>query len=313
MAVLYIAQGWDLAPWQEAIEQQAPDREARIWPDYGDPTEIDYALVWKPPHGVFKTFPNLKGIFNLGAGVDHLMADRTLPDIPIGRIIDPNMTMRMTEYVVLQVLLHHRQQLLLSEAQRSRKWASINQPAAADVRVGVMGLGVLGGDAAEKLRQLGFRVAGWSRTAKQLAGIECFCGAEQFTAFLNRTDIVVCLLPHTPETEGLLNADAFKALAKDGPLAGPVLINAGRGKVHVETDILHALESDDLHAVSLDVFEQEPLDPGSPLWSHPRAVITPHIASDSDPKSLTTFILRQMKRIEAKKEIEARIDLAQGY
>jgi len=313
MALLYVIEGWDPAPWLAAMRAKAPQRQLRVWPEVGNPEEVEYALVWKPPHGVLKSLPQLKAILCLGAGVDHILTDPDLPDVPIGRIVDPNLTMRMTEYVVFQVLLHHRQHLALAEAQRKHVWAALEQPAACDVRVGVMGLGALGSDAAEKLRMLGFKVAGWSRIAKQIAGIETFSGQDGLKPFLNRTDILVCLLPHTPDTTGLLNAETFKALAKDGPLPGPALINAGRGKIQVEADILAALESGDLHSASLDVFEREPLDPASPLWSHPRVVITPHNASDSDAASLTENVLQQIERFEREGRLENAVDPERGY
>lgn len=313
MALLYVIDGWDPTPWREAMHAQAPDREVRIWPDIKNPEEVEYALVWKPPHGMLRQLPKLKAVLCLGAGVDHIMADPDLPDVPIGRIVDANLTMRMTEYVVLQVLIHHRQQLHLAEAQRNKVWVKINQPAACDVRVGIMGLGVLGQDSAEKLRMLGFDVAGWSRTPKQIDGIACFSGEAELKPFLNRTDILVCLLPHTPETTGLLNMETFAALAQDGALAGPALINAGRGKVQVEADILTALEQGHLYSASLDVFETEPLDAASPLWSHPRVIVTPHIASDSDPASLTINVLAQIEEFERSGVLQSAVDPKRGY
>jgi len=258
--------------------------------------------------------PNLKAIMSMGAGVDFLMDDPTLPNVPLGRIIDPNLTMRMTEYVVLHVLLHHRQQIELLEAQRKGVWhKSLIQPAACDVRVGVMGLGVLGSDAVEKLRSLGFQVAGWSRSPKQIEGVECFAGPEGFKPFLNRTDILVCLMPHTPETHGLMNAAAFRELARDGHLKGPAFINAGRGKIQVEKDILAALDNGDLYSASLDVFEEEPLSPDSPLWRHPRVIITPHNASDSEPEAVTKNILAQIDTFERTGKLTHAVDLKRGY
>lgn len=314
MAILFVLTGWNPAPWKQAIAKLAPERDVRWWPEVGDPADIEYALVWKPPHGALQNMPNLKAIMSMGAGVDFMLDDPTLPDVPLGRIIDPNLTMRMTEYVVFQVLLHHRQHLALAEAQRNKFWYSaLVQPAAADVRVGVMGLGVLGSDAAEKLSLLGFQVAGWSRTPKQIDGVQCFAGEAEFKSFLNRTDILVCLMPHTPETNALLNAAAFRELARDGKLQGPAFINAGRGKIQVEKDILAALDNGDLHAASLDVFETEPLAPTSPLWTHPQVVITPHNASDSEPEAVTVNILKQINGFERTGTLDHAVDLKRGY
>ncbi|WP_137390896.1 2-hydroxyacid dehydrogenase [Rhodoligotrophos defluvii] len=314
MALLYVTSGWDTEAWAAGMAKLAPGRDVRAWPNCGNPDDIEYAFVWKPPHGVLKQFRNLKAIFCLGAGVDHILLDPDLPDVPVGRVVDPDLTMRMTEYVVFHVLLHHRQHLALAEAQKNRVWlASLEQPAACDVRVGVMGLGALGGDAAAKLRQIGFQVAGWSRMPKHLDGIETFSGQDGFKPFLNRTDILVCLLPHTADTTGLLNMDIFKALAHDGRLPGPSMINAGRGKIQIEADILAALDSGVLHSVSLDVFEHEPLDPDSPLWSHPRVVITPHNSADSDATALTGTLLAQLERFERDGVMENQVDPRRGY
>ncbi len=178
-------------------------------------------------------------------------------------------------------------------------WDPIEQWAASAVRVGIMGLGVLGEDAALKLRMLGFQVAGWSRSAKEIDGIDCYSGWDGLDEFLARTDILVALLPLTDETRGILNARLFAKLAKDGPLGGPVLINAGRGGLQMEADILKSLDKGDLFAVSLDVFEKEPLPADSGLWHHPRVTVTPHIAADSDPRSIAAYIVGQIRRYEA--------------
>ena len=179
--------------------------------------------------GELAAFPNLRVIFNLGAGVDALMADRSLPDVPLVRVAVTDLTARMTEYVVLHVLMHHRQELYLRESQREKRWAPKMQWAAGAISVGVMGLGTLGADAADALKRLGFRVAGWSRSPRTIDGIDCFHGEAQIDAFLRRTDILVCLLPLTPETRHILNRALFEKLNRSSPLGAPVLINAGRG------------------------------------------------------------------------------------
>ena len=171
-------------------------------------------LCWKPPRGCSRELPNLKAIFSLGAGVDHLIGDPTLPDLPVVRIVDPDLTMRMTEYVVLQVLMIHRRQRMYDAQQAERRWLDHDQRPASAVSVGIMGLGVLGSDAAEVLRRIGFQVAGWSRTRKSIPGIETFHGTEGLDAFLRRSEILVCLLPHTPATEGILNLACFGAQAR---------------------------------------------------------------------------------------------------
>jgi glyoxylate/hydroxypyruvate reductase A len=288
--------------------------EIRIWPDAGDSADIRYALVWKPPEGMLATLPNLEVIFSIGAGVDHVLGQSNLPDVPLVRFVDPNLTMRMTEYVCLHVLTHHRRMPDYAGLQSRGEWKEFwPQPGANEVRVGVMGLGVLGLDAVEKLKMLGYQVAGWSRSQKQIDGVDCFAGADGLSPFLARTDILVCLLPHTPDTQGMLNAKLIAGLARDGPLPGPVLINAGRGKVQVEADILAALEADELWAASLDVFEEEPLSSKSPLWTHPRIIITPHNASISDDMAVCRYVADQIARYEKGEPLENVVDLKQGY
>ena len=176
-----------------------------------------------------------------------------------------------------------------------------------------MGLGVLGLDAVEKLKMLGYQVAGWSRSQKEIEGIECFSGADGLTPFLARTDILVCLLPHTPDTDGFVNTDLISSLAQDGTLPGPVLINAGRGRVQVEADILSALDDGTLWAASLDVFEEEPLPASSPLWTHPRVVITPHNASISDDRAVCRYVIDQIARHESGQPLQNVVDLKRGY
>jgi glyoxylate/hydroxypyruvate reductase A len=313
MTILLAVSGWEPEAWLACFRAHAGVREVRLAPDIGDPSTIDYACVWKPPAGLLAKLPNLRAIFSLGAGVDHLMGDPTTPDVPVVRIVDPNLTARMTEYVVLHVLLHHRRMKLYEAQQRERIWREHADPAAAEMRVGIMGLGVLGGAAAEALRSLGFHIAGWSRTEKPLTGFETFAGSAGLRSFLARTDILVCLLPLTPDTRGILNYDLFGGLARDGALGGPSLINAGRGGLQIEADILRALDDGTLIGASLDVFEREPLPAESRLWSHPKVYITPHNAAQSDPRALTKYVLTQIDRFERGEPLENVVDRKRGY
>jgi glyoxylate/hydroxypyruvate reductase A len=252
-------------------------------------------------------------IFNLGAGVDALMADRSLPDVPLVRVAVTDLTARMTEYVVLHVLMHHRQELYLRESQRERRWAPKMQWAAGAISVGVMGLGTLGADAADALKRLGFRVAGWSRNPRAIDGIDCFHGEAQFEAFLRRTDILVCLLPLTPETRHILNRALFEKLNGKSPLGAPVLINAGRGALQNEADILQCLDDGTLGAASLDVYATEPLPVDSQFWTHPKVVLTPHNAADTDPDEISKYVAQQIARFEAGGALENVVDRGRGY
>jgi glyoxylate/hydroxypyruvate reductase A len=271
-AILVAVNGPQAGEWLDALRAHAKGRELRIWPDgIGDAGDIAYACVWNPPHGQLAKFPNLKAIVNLGAGVDHLLADPALPRVPVARVAHSDLTARVTEYVVLHVLMHHRRQRLYNAQQRGRLWRVHDQPAASEVSVGVMGLGVIGSSACGALARLGFKVAGWSRTAKSLSGVETFHGNAGLDAFLSRTEILVCLLPRTPDTEGILNLALFRRLKRDGAAGGTFLINAGRGQLQVDADIVTALGEGSLAGCTLDVFPQEPLPSESPLWDHPRS------------------------------------------
>jgi glyoxylate/hydroxypyruvate reductase A len=305
--------GWDPKGWEQRFRALAPQHDIRVWPEnIGDPARVDYACVWQPPHGSLAEFPNLKAIFSLGAGVDDVLGDARLPKVPIVRIVDPDITMRMTEYVALHVLMHHRRQRLYDRQQRVRIWLDQEQPAASDVAVGVMGLGVLGSSAVIMLNRLGFDVAGWSRSEKVMPGIETYHGMIGLQPFLRRTEILVCLLPATEETKGILNLSLFARLRRN-PLIGSYLINAGRGSLQVDADIVAALDDGLLAGASLDVFANEPLPVMSPLWAHPKVTITPHNAAASSPNAIVGNIIRQIDRFELGMALEHVVDRKRGY
>ena len=305
---------WSPERWKIRFTDVCRDRRVILMPVTGfDPAEVSYAAVWKPVPGELAAFPNLKAIFNLGAGVDALMADQSLPNVPLVRVAVDDLTNRMMEYVVLHVLMHHRQELYLRDSQRAKRWTPKNQWQAGAISVGIMGLGTLGVRAAEVLRQIGFRVSGWSRSARQVEGVACFAGYAQLDAFLRQTDILVCLLPLTEETRGILNRDLFAKLNRSSPLGPPVLINAGRGGLQNEADILACLADGTLGAVSLDVFTQEPLPEDSPFWTHPKVVLTPHNAADSDPDEISKYVAQQIARFEAGGALENVVDRGRGY
>src|ERR1700730_12740257 len=219
-------ENWSPERWKSRFGEVCKDRRVLLLPDAAfDPAEIHYAAVWKPAHRELAAFPNLRVIFNLGADVDALMADSSLPKVPLVRVAVGDLTDRMMEYVVLHVLMHHRQEPYLRACQREKRWAPRFQWPASAISVGIMGLGTLGSDAVPALRRLGFRVSGWSRSPKQIDGIECFRGEAQLAAFLQRTDILVCLLPLTPDTRHILNRKLFASLSRNSPMGAPVLIN----------------------------------------------------------------------------------------
>ncbi|MDE2383871.1 MAG: glyoxylate/hydroxypyruvate reductase A [Alphaproteobacteria bacterium] len=313
-AFVFVTPTWPTAPWVSAMRKAAPNMDVRAWPEVGKVEDIAYAAAWLPPPNVLKSFPRLKAIFSLGAGVDAILKDPTLPQgLPIVRVNDADLTNRMSEYIVLHVLMHHRQQRRLDASQAKGVWEGFAQHAAGDLCVGIMGLGVLGQDAARKLAMMGFRVRGWSRSPKNVAGVESFAGAEGLDAFLAGTDILVCLLPATAETDGILNRALFARLSRKGPLGGPVLINAGRGRQQNEDDILACLEDGTLLAATLDVFKTEPLPASSGLWRHPRVTLTPHAAADSEPGTICAYVAGQIARFEKGLPLENLVDLKRGY
>jgi glyoxylate/hydroxypyruvate reductase A len=300
--------------WRERFLRVCPGRTVALTPDDPiDPPLVAYAAVWKPKPGMLRQFPNLRVIFNLGAGVDAVVADGTLPDVPLVRVASNDLTQRMTEYVVMHVLMHHRRQSYYAESQRRKIWEPKLQWAASALRVGVMGLGVLGRDAAAVLERIGFDVAGWSGTAKSIPGVACFAGEAEFDRFLARTDVLVCLLPLTPATRGILNRRTFERLARDGKLAGPVVINAGRGGLQVEDDILAALDDGTLVAATLDVFGTEPLPPDSPFWTHPKVTLSPHNAADTDPDAISVYVAEQIASFERGEKLVNVVDRGVGY
>jgi glyoxylate/hydroxypyruvate reductase A len=307
-------ENWSPERWKRRFDDVCRGRRVVLTPDAElDPAEVHYAAVWKPSPGELAAFPNLRVIFNLGAGVDALMADASLPKVPVVRVAVSDLTARMTEYVVLHVLMHHRQELYLRASQRDRRWAPKFQWPARAISVGIMGLGTLGISAAQALRHLGFRVCGWSRSERHVDGIQHFHGATQLDAFLNATDILVCLLPLTPDTRHILDRGLFQKLNRESPMAAPVLINAGRGGLQNETDVLECLDDGTLGAASLDVYATEPLPSDSRFWTHPKVVLTPHNAADTDPDEISKYVARQIERFEAGDVLENVVDPARGY
>jgi glyoxylate/hydroxypyruvate reductase A len=314
VSLLFAAPGWDEGPWLKRFAALLPGR-ALVTPEkLVDRAAVRYAIVWRHPRGLLAELPQLEAIFSLGAGVDHILSDPRLPDVPIARVVDPDLTARMSEWVVLHCLMHLRQARRYERQQRERIWDDDDdQPAAADLRVGVLGLGELGRDAALKLAALGFQVAAWSASAKTAPGIACFDGPAGLEAMLARSDILVCLLPLTATTRGILNARLFAKLPRDGRLGGPILINAGRGGLQVEADIAAALDSSALKGASLDVFETEPLPQDSPLWRHPAVFITPHNAAMSHPDSVARAIAAQILAHERGEPLRHLVDRGRGY
>ncbi|MEP0942890.1 MAG: glyoxylate/hydroxypyruvate reductase A [Rhizobiaceae bacterium] len=308
---------WENLKSDRTFRQAMPDCDFINWADedakQADLSAVKYAVVWGPEPGLLGRCAKLEAIFSVGAGVDHIFSDPDLPDLPIVRFIDPMLTGPMVEWVVLQVLLHMRQQRRYDQQQQDHQWGELPQPSAPKFRLGIMGFGELGQACAKQLQGFGFAINAWSNSPKDVAGVTSYYGTDQLIAFLGQTDFLISLLPLTEATTGIINRSLIDGLAKDGPFGAPVLINAGRGGSQVEVDILSALQDGRLLGASLDVFETEPLPADSPLWDQESLFITPHAAAMSDPDALAAHVANQIARHEDGRGLENLVDRELGY
>ena len=308
MALLYKSDPARGQEWKTILAEKAPDLSFRIWPEIGDPAEIRYFVAWMPPDDLMQQFPNLELLMSSGAGVDHLDLSKLPPDLPIARMVETGIVEGMVEYVSMAVLGLHRDLIDYGAQQRDEVWKQIRVRPASTRRVGVLGLGMLGEACCRMLTNFGFQVAGWSRSSREIDGVTCFAGSDELPDFLARTDILVCLLPLTEETRGMLGADLFAQLPK-----GAKLVNTGRGG-HLDQDaLLAALDSGQISAAWLDVTTPEPLTKGHPLWSHPRVLVTPHIASMTQPETAVEVVLENLRRHEAGEPLLGLVDRKRGY
>lgn len=267
---------------------------------------------WKADPKLYAELADPRAVFSLGAGVDHLQPIRERKDFPVFRVIDPDLTARMAEYVTFAALFLHRQIPLYLQHQRQRIWDPPDQLAASSVRVGIMGTGVMGGASGRALQAVGFQVSGWARTAREGLPFPIAVGKDGFGTFLEETDILVNLLPRTPETTGLVNRDVFARLGKARGGA-KFFVNAGRGETVVQDELVAALQSGTLDGAVLDVFTPEPLAADSPLWAMPNVLITPHVAADSNPDTIIPEIFRTITRMERGEQVQGTVDLVRGY
>lgn len=262
--------------WRELFAREAPEIDFRIWPDVGDSADIRYLAAWVPPPELIAEMPNLEVIFSVGAGVDQFDLSQLPERVQVVRMIEPLLTQGMAEYVALATLALHRNFIGYVAAQRERRWEPSDLVPAAERRVSVMGLGTMGHAALEALRPFGFQLASWSRSERSIEDVQCYAGPQSFDAFLERSDILICLLPLTPQTRGILCRKTFDRL----PI-GAGLVNAARGGHLVERDLLQALADGRISAAILDVFAEEPPPGDHPFWNHPRILMTPHMASNT--------------------------------
>ena len=308
MAVLYRSDEPRGPAWASYFAEHAPDLDFRVWPDAGDLKEVEYLIAWQAPSDLLAALPRLKVLFSSGAGIDHIDLAAVPAHIPIVRMVEPGIIDGMIEYISLAVLTLHRDFFDYVEAKAAHAWAPIEVPPASARAIGVMGMGVLGRAVLDRLATYGFRLRGWNRSLRTMDGVESFAGAGQLQAFLEGSDVLICLLPLTPATKGILNRELFSALP-----AGAALINAGRGPHLVDADLLETLDSGRLSRAILDVTDPEPLPPDHPFWAHPRVFVTPHVASMTQPETAAPILLENLRRHQRGEPLTDLIDRGRGY
>ena len=309
MPVVIIRNDHKIKAWKEALLKADPGLEIYAYDEAHDPELITMAMVWKPPHGTLSNYPNLQAIASFGAGVDFLFEDDSLPkNIPITRVVDPVLASDMSEFVIGVILAQLKNLLIFKKIQPTAAWVPMEYRRISEVTVGVMGLGELGSLLADDLVRLGFKVRGWARSEKSLSGVSCFAGEEEFDSFLSESEILVCLLPLTPATRGILNKRLFYKLPE-----GAYVINVARGGHLVEEELLEVLDQGHLFGAFLDVFGEEPLPGDHPFWKHPKIDMSPHIASVSDVNSVVPQLLDNYERLKNGKPLKNQVFTSRGY
>ncbi|WLH60854.1 glyoxylate/hydroxypyruvate reductase A [Pseudomonas sp. FP2300] len=308
MALLYKADPVRGEHWRRLFAEHAPDIEWRAWPDIGDPRDIQYLAAWQAPDELETLLPNLQVLFALSAGVDQLDLGRLPTTLPVVRLLDPGISQGMCEYASFAVLSLHRDMLRYRQQQAERCWQAHRLVPAHQRRVGVMGLGLQARQILATLKTFGFALSGWARSEHRLDGVACFAGDEQLPAFLGQCDIVLCVLPLTEQTRGILDRQLFQQLPK-----GAALVNMGRGGHLVEADLLEALAEGQLSAAVLDVLEQEPAPAEHPFWQHPQILLTPHIAAMTQPESAFGVLLENIRRHQRGESMLGLVDRERSY
>ncbi len=307
-AVLYKADRARGAEWARVFAERAPHLDFRIWPETGKTDEVEYLVAWEPPSDLGRWLPNLKVLFSSGAGVDQFDISIVPPHVTLVRMVERGIVDGMVEYATMSVLALHRDLLRYVDQQRRGEWKEIQVVRAHERRVGVMGLGVLGTAVLDRLGTFGFQRLGWSRSPKSLQGVDCFAGRESRSTFLARCDILVCLLPLTAETRGILDRELLDALPR-----GAALLNVGRGAQLDAGALISALDRGQLSAAILDVTDPEPLPAGHALWKHPRVLLTPHIASMTRPDTAAAVVLDNIRRHRSGEALRDVVDRTRGY
>ncbi|MEP2668510.1 MAG: glyoxylate/hydroxypyruvate reductase A [Cyclobacteriaceae bacterium] len=296
-------------PWINALKEVDPSLDIRTFPNDSHREEISFVLTWRHPYGIFKDYPNLKCISSMGAGVDHLLRDPDLPkQVSIVRLVDPYLAQDMAEFVLALIMNHLRDLNAFKIKQTEAIWKPAEYLRIKDVKVGIMGMGAIGMRVATELQKTGFNVIGWARTNKEISGITVYAGEKEFPEFLSKSDILVSILPLTPQTKGILNKKNLQLLPKNA-----FIINVGRGEQIVDEDLVTLISEGHLSGASLDVFSKEPLPKSSILWKQPRVNITPHIASLTNPTSVAPQIVENYYRMKEGKPLLNTVSREKGY
>jgi glyoxylate/hydroxypyruvate reductase len=294
--------------WRDTFADQIPELEIRFWPDAGALADIEYLAFMRPDFDVLPEFPKLKAMFSRSAGVESFINHPRLPKVPLGKVEPPGGDPMMTEYVVMHVLRLHRELPAYQAAQANREWRRTRIVRPEERRIGFLGYGMMAQAPALVLRSLGFPVAAWVRSPRVEAEVAIFHGRDQLQPFLGQTDIAVCLLPLTRETEGIFCARTFAMMPR-----GAMLVNLGRGRHVVEADLIAALDGGQLSYAALDALWPEPLPPESPLWLHPRVTVMPHVARRPTVAQLATEIAANIRSLAAGGRLLQEVDLNLGY
>jgi glyoxylate/hydroxypyruvate reductase len=307
--IVFISTAETADRWEQPLRDALPDDELHFDASAIPASDVDVVLVAAPPQGALAPFKRLRLIQSIWMGVETLVTDPTLPaDVPLARMIDPSMTRAMVESAAAHVLNAHLRLDDLARQQREERWKILRNPTTDARTVGILGMGELGLAVAQMLRQLGFRVRGWSRSAKRIEGVESFSGPDGLARFLSGAEILVVLLPLTKDTAGMIDA-AFLAHLP----SGAALVNLARGGVVRDSDLLAALDSGRLRHAVLDVFNVEPLPPGDRYWHHPRVTVTPHMAALTNPRTAAEFIAENLRRLRAGEPLRGLVDRGRGY
>lgn len=302
-----MSRSFDLRFVKPMLEARSPGLEVLVWPDPRC-TDAEIAICWDAPRGIYAQMPRLKLVHSIAAGVDNVVDGQELGAVPVCRVVDPKLAEGMLQFVLWSVLLFHRQIDVALANQPKQQWFRPQQTPSSACRVGIMGLGEIGSVVAGFLPQLGYEVSGWSRTARTLPGVRTFSGEAGFQPFLNTTDILVCLLPLTEATRGILSRPTFDALP-----AGAALVHCGRGEHLVEDDLVDALARGQLRGAVVDVFAREPLAPEHPLWTTPGVVVTPHMATMATFDVVVDQVSRNIDRVLRGEPPLNTVDTARGY